>query len=483
MEGFRACLKWSSPVRVAFLGSLLLSLVAVLGEVTIGKDGAFYVDLAVTFIEFGVRATFDRFDWPWFSIFLAFLHSISGISIELLAYLVCALFMAGTCTLIVDMIIKRFPQVGYWACLVVLSMPAFNAFRGDVLREYGFWFFSILALWLVVRWYQGTSWTGAVLVQLSIGLAALFRLEAVLLIPAFAIWQITSVRSWSGVKSSVQLNALPAVVFLAVVGWVVLGAGLSAERLDDYAELLSPSGVARNFKESTEDFSREVLHRFAEDDAGHILFLGLFGSAVLMFLKLLGPFAVPLLFKDGRAAVGQYVQQFKPFAWVFLFYFAVIMLFYAQQLFMNSRYISFLNLLAVPAVTLAFFWFVGRFPRWGKVLGFVAFLVMFDNVLSFSAKKTHYVESGHWVAQNLSSSASIYYADSRISYHAGRGYPKQRLSTAAAMSDANQARFDYFVIEADVDEVWLIEWMQQHNKRILSQFANRKGDTVLVLGN
>lgn len=483
MERVLARLKWISPVRLAFAGSLLLSLIAVLGEVTIGKDGAFYVDLAVTFLDSGVRATFERFDWPWFSIFLAVLHQASDIGIESLAYLTCALFMAGTCALLVDLVISRVPQAGFLACLVVLSMPAFNAFRGDVLREYGFWFFSVSALWVVMRWHLRPSWVGGALVQLSIGLAALFRLEAVLLMPAFAMYQVVGIRSWSDVASSVQLNALPALVCLAALAWVVLGAGPSAERLNYYAELLNPKDIASNYIVATENFSKSVLHRFAEDDAGHVLLFGLFGSAVLMFFKLLGPFCLPLLFRGGRETLSQYLQQFKPFAWAFLFYFSVIMLFYVQQLFMNSRYISFLNLLSVPAAVLALLWFVGHFPRWGKVLCFVALLVMMDNVLSFSAKKTHYVESGHWIAQNVDEGASVYYADPRISYHAGRGYPKQRLNTAAAMSDAHRARFNYFVIEAEADDAWLVEWLRQYDKRVLAHFANRKGDTVLVLGD
>jgi 4-amino-4-deoxy-L-arabinose transferase-like glycosyltransferase len=327
MEVVMARLRGISPVWLAFFGSLLLSLVAVMGEVTIGKDGAFYVDLAATFLESGLRATFERFDWPWFSILLAVLHRVSGLDVELLAYLLCALFMAGTCALLVDVVIKRVPQAGLLACLVVLSMPAFNAFRGDVLREYGFWFFSVLALWLVMRWHERPSWAGAAWVQVAVVLAAFFRLEAVLLMPAFALWQMVGVRPWRGLKPVAQLNALPVLVCAAVLGWFVFGVGLPVDRLSDYAELLNPKGVAVNFRATAERFSSLVLHRFAEDDAGHVLLFGLLGSAIFMFMKLLGPFCVPFLFKGGRRAISEYVQQLQPFFWAFLFYFSVIMLF------------------------------------------------------------------------------------------------------------------------------------------------------------
>ncbi|MVW74637.1 hypothetical protein GJV18_04840 [Pseudomonas sp. R-22-3w-18] len=482
MHGLLARLRVVSPVQLAFFGSLLLSLVAVMGEVTIGKDGAFYVDIAATFLESGLAAAFDRFNWPWFSVLLGSLHGLTGIPTEALAYLLCALFMAGTCALLVDITLQRAPQAGYWACLVVLAMPAFNSFRGDVLREFGFWFFSVLALWQAMRWAQRPSWTGGVLIQLAIGLAALFRMEAVLLMPALAVWQLSLLRSFAGLRTFIQLNLLPLLLVVAgVIGLLV--ANVSLGRLADYAEMLDPRQIQKGFEAKADLLGETVMHRFSANDGGEVLFFGLLGSVLLKFLKLFGPFLVPFFFSQGRAAVKQYVQDYKPFVWTLLFYFVVIMLFYIQQLFMNARYLSFLNMLAVPAAVIAFAWFAQQFPRWSKALAFVALLVMLDNVISLSAKKTHYVDSGRWIGANLDPAASIYYEDSRIAYHAGRGYPKRGVAPRMAMSEAYRERYDYFVIEADGDEQWLLEWLQQHDLRVIEKFANRKKDTVLVIGN
>ena len=110
----------------------------------------------------------------------------------------------------------------------------------------------------------------------------------------------------------------------------------------------------------------------------------------------------------------------------------------------------------------------------------LAVLVAISNVISFGAKKTHYVEAGHWVAQNIDAQANVYYVDGRIAYYAGRGYPiPERLNQVV---DAPQ-KYQYLVLEADGDESWLLEWLDKYQLKILERFSNRKKDTVLIIGH
>src|SRR5690606_5021810 len=152
MQAIKSRLGRISPVWLAFFGSLLLSLIAVLGEATVGKDAAFYLDIARQTVEQGPAIATQRFNWPWCVYLLAYTHKASGIPLELLAYLWCGLFLAGACALLTDCVRRVRPELAYWACLVVLAVPAYNALRGDILREYGFWFGTALTLWLAMRW-------------------------------------------------------------------------------------------------------------------------------------------------------------------------------------------------------------------------------------------------------------------------------------------------------------------------------------------
>ncbi|WP_213940062.1 glycosyltransferase family 39 protein [Pseudomonas sp. dw_612] len=466
------------PVRLAFWGSLLLSLIAVLGTATVGRDAAFYIDIAQQVMDHGPKVAWQTFDWPWFSYLLAGTHIVLHVPLELSAYLWCGVFLAGTCALMVDCVRQRSPENARWACLVVLAMPAVNAFRNDIIREYGFWFFCTLALWLALRWQKRGGWLHAAFIHLAIVAAALFRLEALLMLPALALWQLSNFRSPAQRKQVLQFVLLP------VLGLIVaLASGaFSAARVSLYLDMLSPHSVFASFNLLSEQFSRSLINKYSQDEAGRIIFFGIVASMLISFVKLMGPFAVPFVLRSNWSVLRIYWRDFRPFAWTALLYAIVLVLFYLKQQFMNTRYLSFLNLLFVPVLATALAVFVGRFPRWGKALVVLAVLVMLSNVISISPGKTHYVQAGHWVAEHIEPGAPAYFEDGRISYYAGRGYALNNLTREDAMSPAHGGEFRYFLIDARGDEPWLAAWLTEHKQRILARFANRKGATVLVIG-
>lgn len=466
------------PVWLAFFGSLLLSLIAVMGTATVGRDAALYIDVAQQVTEQGPDVAWAAFDWPWFSLLLAATHSILRLPLELSAYLWCGLFFAGTSALMVDCVRQRSPDITRWACLVMLAMPAVNAFRNDIIRECGFWFFCTLALWLALRWHARGGWLRAAFIHMAIVAAALFRLEALLLIPALALWQLPGLWSSSRRLSFFQFSLLPVVGLLVVS---VTGVLLSA-RVVLYLDMIEPHGVFASFQMLCDQFANSLINKYSQDEAGRIIFFGILATMTITFVKLMGPFAVPFILRRNWGVLGIYWRDYRPFAWAALLYLVVLVLFFIKQQFMNARYMSFLNLLFVPVLAMGLAAFAREFPRLGKGLVVLALLVMLSNVISTGAGKTHYIEAGRWMSAHVESDAPTYFTDGRISYYAGRGYVMPVLTQEEAISPAHAGDYRYFVIEAKVDEPWLNEWLAAHKLRILEHFANRKGATVVVIG-
>lgn len=469
------------PVRLAFLGSLLLSLIAVLGAVTVGRDAALYIDTAQKITEHGPKIAFQLFDWPWFPLLLAGTHSLLGLPLELSAYLWCGLFLAGTSALMVSCVYQRSPEAARWACLVVLAMPAVNAFRDDIIRECGFWFFCTLTLWLALRWESRGGWVRAGLIHLAIVGAALFRLEAILLLPALGLWQLPNIWQRSRNKEFLQFILLPVLGGVLVIAFISLSGVMSLNRVAYYLDMINPRHVFASFNTLSQQFADSLIYKYSRDDAGKIIFFGVLVTMLISFVKLMGPFAVPFMFWRTWAVLKVYWGQYRPFAWAALIYLLVLMLFFIRQQFMNSRYLSFLNLLVVPALALGFALFVREFPRLGKTLLVLGMLVMLSNVISTGAKKSQYVEAGRWVAANIDVVAPAYFEDGRIGYYAGRGY-LDSIPREKAMSPEHVGEYRYFLIEAKPDEAWLVSWLAEHNMKILASFANRKGARVLVIG-
>ncbi|VVP70399.1 hypothetical protein PS906_01874 [Pseudomonas fluorescens] len=466
------------PVWLAFFGSLLLSLIAVMGTVTVGRDAALYIDVAQQVTEQGPDVAWAAFDWPWFSLLLAATHSILRLPLELSAYLWCGLFFAGTSALMVDCVRQRSPDITRWACLVMLAMPAVNAFRNDIIRECGFWFFCTLALWLALRWHARGGWLRAAFIHMVIVAAALFRLEALLLIPALALWQLPGLWSSSRRLSFFQFSLLPVLGLLVVS---VTGVLLSA-RVVLYLDMIEPHGVFASFQMLCDQFANSLINKYSQDEAGRIIFFGILATMTITFVKLMGPFAVPFILRRNWGVLGIYWRDYRPFAWAALLYLVVLVLFFIKQQFMNARYMSFLNLLFVPVLAMGLAAFAREFPRLGKGLVVLALLVMLSNVISTGAGKTHYIEAGRWMSAHVESDAPTYFTDGRISYYAGRGYVMPVLTQEEAISPAHAGDYRYFVIEAKGDEPWLNEWLAAHKLRILEHFANRKGATVVVIG-
>ncbi|MBK3466077.1 hypothetical protein JJD74_15325 [Pseudomonas sp. MF6776] len=466
------------PVWLAFFGSLLLSLIAVMGTATVGRDAALYIDVAQQVTEHGPNVAWASFDWPWFSLLLAATHSILRLPLELSAYLWCGLFFAGTSALMVDCVRQRSPDITRWACLVMLAMPAVNAFRNDIIRECGFWFFCTLALWLALRWQARGGWLRAAFIHMAIVAAALFRLEALLLMPALALWQLPSLWSSSRRLSFFQFSLLPILGLLVVS---VTGVLMSA-RVVLYLDMIEPRGVFASFQMLCDQFANSLINKYSQDEAGRIIFFGILATMTITFVKLMGPFAVPFILRRNWGVLSIYWRDYRPFAWAALLYLVVLVLFFIKQQFMNARYMSFLNLLFVPVLAMGLAAFAREFPRLGKGLVVLALLVMLSNVISTGAGKTHYIEAGRWMSSHVEPDAPTYFSDGRISYYAGRGYVLPVLTQEEAISPAHAGDYRYFVIEAKGDEPWLNEWLAAHKLRILEHFANRKGATVVVIG-
>lgn len=469
------------PVRVTLVASFLLSLVAVLGVAAVGRDAALYLDIAAQVAEHGPKIAFQSFDWPWFAFLLAGSHVLTGLPVEWCAYLWCATFMAGTCALLVDAVRRRVPEATGWACLVVLAMPAVNQFRDEVIREFGFWFFCTLALWLALRWQERHGWLRMVGVHAAIGGAILFRLEALMLEVALGLWLLGGLRQRQGWLKLAQFALLPALALVVAALVLLAKGGLESVRVKSYLGLIDPYRIVYAFNQLATQFGDSLTYKFSRDEAGRIVFFGVVAALVIKIIALTGPFCLPFLRRETWQALRTYVREFRPFVWGAVVYAGVLLVFFISKQFMISRYVSMLDLLLVPLLAVGAMLFARQFPRLGKALVVVGLLMMLANVISTGAGKPHIVEAGRWISEHVEPQARIYYQDGRVSYYAGRGYVRSE-SVKQALGSAGVDNYSYFALKARPDEPWLIEWMKQHQLRVLASFSNRKRSTFVVIG-
>lgn len=470
------------PLRAAFVGSLLLSWIALSGSL-INRDGIYYVDAARAMLEHGFALQRHGIDWQFLSMLMAGLSAVTGLAPETSGHLLNALLMGGACSLLVAIVRQRLPEAAWAACLVVLAMPAYNGYRGELLREFGFWFFCLLAFRLAMRWEDAAPrWREAIACQLALGIAALFRLEAVAFYPALMLWQAFAAPPGQRLRRALMLGSLP--LAGAALAGMLVGSGLVVlpNRVGYYLEAANPLRTLQIIGEAAGRMSEHVFpFKYSREEAGYILFFGLLSIIPMKFLKMAGVFVVPLVYAFVARPAKAALSRWQPLPWAFLAYLLVLVAFVTHQFFLVGRYVSLLNLLAVPVAAAGLVLLMQRFPRWKMVMMALALLTMAANVVSFSPKKTHIVEAGRWLGANAHDASRVGVDNARIAYYAGwrvsQAVSQDRAALGAALA---QKRIDMVAVEAPRKDDGVEKWLAAYRLQPVQRFANKAGDAVIV---
>lgn len=468
---------WITPVSTAFVGSLLLTIIAHQGKV-INLDGILYVHTALEFQENGFAAARKIFNWPFLPILMALVAKITGLGVEHAGYLLNALFMAGACALLVSCVDRTRPEIAWTTCLAVLAIPGLNEYRHEMLREYGCWFFVMLGIWLALRWAENPRWTTALAVQASVGAAALFRPEVLVFFATLFLWQ-----AWQAPRAE-RLNRLLMIGALPILGSIVLlgiyfGGGISSgSRL---------AGDLQRFSLVSFDSKAQALaaalNDFGKANAGTILFVG---SLAVVPLKLIGKLdllLLPLVFLIFSGQLRSLVERFALFAWGIAAYLIVLSVFVIDMQFLQGRYVGLVLLFSAPFVGFGLWQMIQRYPRWRVLILLLAGLTMIANLKAFGPSSRYYVEAGTWLSSNVRDTSRVYNESARMLHYAGWYKTeiiekKNRNSISKVLAEN---RYDYFVLEASPNDPPIQPWLDKNGLQVLKRFDRSSGRGAVVV--
>ncbi len=469
------------PVRAAFIGSLLLSFVAVQGRL-INRDGIYYLETARTILDGGWIAGWQAGEWAFLPTLIAALALATKVDLETVAHVLNAFFMAGACALLVGITRRRLPEAAWLACLVVLAMPAYNQYRNEILREYGFWFFCLLSFWLAMRWSDTQRWRDAVFCQAALAVAALFRLEAVVFYPALMLWQAFGAPAGQRMRRVLVIGCLPLAGATLAAAFIGSGLVTAPSRVVYYLDAANPLRALQIISEAAGRMSETVFkYKYSREEAGYILFFGLLTVIPMKFLKMTGVFLVPLAYRLAVPPARTWLAPWQPLPWAFLAYLLVLVAFVTHQFFLVGRYVSLLNLLTVPLVAGGLALLIQRFPRWKALMLALALLTMAANVISLSPGKTHIIEAGRWLSANAVDPARIGVDNSRIAYYAGWRISGAVIDDRVALARGLvEKRIDMVAVEAPHKDAEVKLWLIEKRLQVVQRFANKAGDEVVI---
>ena len=466
-----------SAAQAAFLGSFLLSLVALINNPVINRDGILYIETARIFLADGFIAANKSFNWPFLPVLMALVSKLTGIGLEKTGHLLNALFMAGACAFVVASAKRQTPEAAWSTCLVVLALPGLNQYRDELLREYGCWFFLMLSFWLAHVWAESPRWGTAFIVQICVGAAALFRPEALAFFPALIMWQAFSAPKGEKWRRSLMIGGLPLLGLATMVTLFVSGQLESGQRL---AGELGRINSAR-FDVKAKALA-DALVPYAKGQAGTILFMGSLAIIPLKYLKQLGIFIIPLLMLFQSSGLRLSLSRTPLFAWALLAHLLVLSAFVVDMQFLAGRYVAVLSLLSAPFIGLGLSQLIKRFPRWKNAMLVIVLLIMVSNVVSLNPGQNHYIKAGEWLAKNASNTPRIYINSSRVIYYAGwktdnvgDSNDRQYLSSAI-----QKGKYDLVVLEVSRRETDIDSWLENNHFRVTKRFKNSRNDSVII---
>ncbi|MEJ2609254.1 MAG: hypothetical protein P8179_04000 [Candidatus Thiodiazotropha sp.] len=431
----------------AMMVLLAIALGILNGEV-INRDGILYINTAQAFLDNGIKAAMQVYNWPSYSILFGIISNWTGLSLESSAHILNALLML----LLVDAFIRLShnlsnKQIRPWiAALVVLCFPPFDH-RLEIYRDWGYLAMTFCALVSLQKyWISERVLSREVITwQLCMIIALLFRVEAIVLITLTPIGFLFQKRVWVQ-RLKRFISAYSLILLIAVLSGAFVAMGdVPLGKLIDLKQYTDPSYVFSKFNLSAEQLASHALNKYSDDYASLILGGGIVTLICWMILDNLGAFLAILL------GVGIYAKRlpkasaYRLIYWLETIVVVTLFAFLMTTLIPPSRYALLGSMLLLILITYAVNMFAdtkdskGRASRywwWFVVIGLV--IGNLFNLSFHQDYKSYLREGGHWISQNIPSKIPLITNDFIIDYYAKRPHG-DKIDSLAKVAKALQA--------------------------------------------
>jgi hypothetical protein len=460
-----------------------------MGEV-INRDGIIYVNAAQAFLDGGLGASLQVYNWPFYSIFFASVSTITGLSLETAAHLVNAILML----IFVDAFLRLSHSLNahdyrpWIPALVILGFPPLDH-RLEIYRDWGYLAFSLCAIVALVRFWKASqgrqadalAWQGYMV------MALLFRVETVGLIVLTPLALLFQDQPWKQrIRRFIAMNYL-IWIFMALVLGLILSGVVPAGKLTDLAMYLDPQKVLGDFKQTAEQISTHALNKYTDDYAQLILMSGIFAMVGWMFLDNLGVFLL-LVTAVGLARYKQpRFDSHRLVYWLLAVVFVVLLVFLAVKMLAISRF----ALLGSVLLLLFAVYYVTQFATdrnsghrvWKFWWVFVLTGLILANLVSLIARpdyKGYIREGGVWIHDNLPMEVPLISNDYIIDYYAGRPHGEKLDSMEKIEKALGNSQPPYFVaLKSDDDEKAYFQGLFK-NPPIAVFRSNRADESLLI---
>lgn len=193
----------------------------------INPDSVLYLEAAKFFSNGDWKAGFEVFSWPFYSLCITLVNTITHLGVHVSAQILNVLFFAITTysyLKIIQLAGGKQRQIIAGALIWLSAQYMIGGVLEMLMRDEGFWAFYLLSIVFFIRFYQQHHFKDALLWQVCIILATLFRIEAILylmFLPLLLLFQsgLSLPQKWKNLASANSINLSLAFIITAVFGF------------------------------------------------------------------------------------------------------------------------------------------------------------------------------------------------------------------------------------------------------------------------
>jgi hypothetical protein len=476
----------------AFLASVALSAVHLYFDPLLNPDGVAYLAAAEAWLDQGYAAAATVYPVPLYSVMIASTHAATGLGLLTSAHCLDALLIA-VLVVALQHLARAIGASVRVQCIVValaLLLPELNGYRSFLLRDFGYWVFSTLALTCLVRYADAPGITRNIVFFGLCLVASAFRAEAIpmcVVMPAALLFGRAR-RPRAAAALYVPAAATAAIVGLTSVAWPEAAVGRWIPATIQSAFALAED-VPLHVRMQLDGFGTRVLDPQFHDYAA----FGLAGGLVAMIVVHVANAASLPLFAVAaigvaRRACGILDRRRVAILWTA---FGIALTGLAAVLvsrgIIQTRYAMPAALLIV--VVAAFVldgWYENAFePRVRRRARFASILLVLyfvaEDGYGLTNSKQHFVETAQWLVRNTPSDARIFTTDPRLLYLADRHVDWHEAAGTRVGMEGPLAidGFDYWAIyvpHGGVDPTFTDDL----RVRPVARFENKNGNAFVI---
>jgi hypothetical protein len=486
---------------IVLLAILIAAQVQYIQHGWINPDSVLYLEAAKFFSNGEWEAGFSVFAWPLYSLCITFIHKITQLGVHVSAQILNVIFFAIATYSYIKIIMLaggKQKQIIAGALIWLSGQYLIGSALEMLMRDAGFWAFYLLSIVFFIRFYQESNFKDALLWQICIIVATLFRIEGLLylLFLPFSLLLQTECnikQKWGNLLIANVINIGLAIIILLIF---TLNDGLSTKilgRLNEVFTINLWQQFTANLSEKSLIMSTQVLGKFLEEFATIGLLLTFLFAMFAKTISTTGLIVVCL----STLGIKNNKRLFNHQAYQVLSAAAIIAtismgLIITKVFVLSGRYVLAFSFILMVFAAFYFAELLFKKTQNNKTHWLALLLVLFmfggglKNILPKKQGYNFMQEAVAWVIADNVDNKPVFYDQARMRYYAGAEFigTFEHLSYLQSMIDNNSiANHDYILIESskkDNQAKALIE-SKLPGYKLIKQFNDAKAKKSVLI--